>query len=452
MATDVTGRLAKFASALTYDSLPSEVIAHLKICILDTVGCGLFGSTLPWVHIMRAALDEVDQTPQASVWGTDVQYSMPNACLVNGTMVHSFELDDLHKQSILHPGSVVLPPLLAIAQKKGGITGKRIIEAAAAGYEVGSRVGMAVGTPHLVKGFHPTGTIGTFAAAAAAGRLLGLSATEMVHALGLAGTQSAGLMCAQYAAMAKRMHAGRAAQSGLLAALLAAKGFTGAENIVEAEYGGFGRTMSDDPDFEATLGGLGDDFEILKVGFKPYACCGSNHTTIDGLKSIVAGNGLRPEEIASIDIKTTSVTYVHVGWPYNPESVTSAQMNLYYCAAVCVLDGDVFTEQFRPDRIKSPDVLQFIDKINIESSPALDALGHEKRHSVRIKVSLVDGRHFEANIDYAKGHPRNPMKADDLMIKYKKLAGVVRPVDQVDRTAAQIMELEKMKDVNALTL
>jgi 2-methylcitrate dehydratase PrpD len=450
MANKATYQMARFAAGAAYDSLPAEVISHLKLCILDTVGCGLFGSTLPWNRILREALSEIDDMQQASVWGTDARCAMTNACLANGTMVHSFELDDLHKQSILHPGSVVLPPLLAIAQRDGGVTGRMLIEAAAVGYEVGARVGMAVGTPHLLKGFHPTGTIGTFAAAAAAGRLRGLSVDQMVHALGLAGAQSAGLMCAQYAAMAKRLHAGRAAQSGLLAALLAARGFTGAENILEAEYGGFVGTMSDQADFESALGGLGNDFEILNVGFKPYACCGSNHTTIDGLKAIVADNALQPEDIAAVDIQTTNVTYLHVGWPYKPESVTSAQMNLYYCAAVCILDGEVFIDQFIPSRIGAPDVMKFIQKINIARSPELDALGHAKRHSVAVKVSLRDGREYKTSVDRPWGNPHNPMRADDLMRKYKKLAEAVWPTDRVDRTAAQILELENLNDVNRL--
>jgi len=444
--TSLTSDLAKFIHTVSYSCLPSSVVAHLKTCIIDTIGCGLFGSTMPWASILIDCFNEAPPGRNASVWGTAHRFSPTDAALINGTLVHSFELDDLHARGIIHPGSVTLPTAMALAETRGGISGKKFIEALAAGYEVGARVGMFVGTSHLLKGFHPTGTCGTFASAATAGKLLNLSETELIHALGIAGAQSAGLMAAQYASQVKRMHAGRAAQSGLFAAKLAGKGFTGAVDILEAEYGGFGSTMSDQLDYEAALAGIGNDFELMNVGFKPYACCGSNHTTIDALNQIISQNSLEAEEIEKIEIKTTKATKLHVGWEYLPDTVTTAQMNLYYCAAAFILDREVFVDQFTGDRIRDPRIMEFIRKISIEADAGLDAEGPHKRHSVRVKILTRRGATFERKVDYPKGNPRNPMTQTDIEAKFRKLAGNVLPERKADQILAKISDLDTLAD------
>lgn len=230
MSNEPTRDLARFAAELTFEKIPPPVVEHIKLCLLDTFGCGLFGSTLPWSKIVADFARDLGGKRESTVWGRNFKVSAPNAALANGTAVHSFELDDLHKTSIVHPGSIAVSPALAMAEHIGGCNGKEFLTAVIAGYEVAIRVGMSVGTSHLERGYHPTGTNGTFGAGAAAGRILGLNADKMTEDLGIAGTQAAGLMAAQYSAMVKRMHAGRAAQSGVYGALLAQKGLTGITN------------------------------------------------------------------------------------------------------------------------------------------------------------------------------------------------------------------------------
>jgi len=222
-----TQKLASFAVNLTFSDISPVVVDHMKWCLLDTVGCGLFGSTLPWGKILGEFARDLGGRRESTILGMAAKASAPNAALANGTMIHGFELDDIHPLSIIHPGSVTFPAALAIGERRGRCTGKEFLTALVVGYEVGIRVGMCVGASHLHRGFHPTGTHGTFAAAAAAGKLLGLDEKRMIHAFGIAGTQAAGLMAAQYSAMVKRMHAGRASQSGVYGALLAEKGLTG---------------------------------------------------------------------------------------------------------------------------------------------------------------------------------------------------------------------------------
>lgn len=214
---------------------------------------------------------------ESTVWGCNFKVLAPNTALANGTVVHSFELDDLHITSIVHPGGIAVTPALAMAEHIGGRDGKEFLTAVVAGYEVAIRVGMSMGTSHLQREFHPTGTNGTFGAGAAARRTLKLDAEKMTHCLGIAGTQVAGLMTAQYSAMVKRMHAGRAAQSGVYSALLAQKGLTGITNILEADYGGYCKVMAEVCDRDKLTVGLGENFETGRVGFKAYSAGGSTH-------------------------------------------------------------------------------------------------------------------------------------------------------------------------------
>jgi aconitate decarboxylase len=328
MHREPTRALAQFAAQLTYDKIPASVIEHAKLCLLDTVGCGLFGSTLPWSRILADFARDLGGRQESTIWGRDFQASASNAALANGTAVHSFELDDLHKTSIVHPGSVAIPATLAMAEHIGGCNGKEFLVAMVAGYEVAIRVGMSLGTSHLRRGFHPTGTHGAFGAGAAAGRILGLNVDKMTHDLGISGTQAAGLMAAQYSAMVKRMHAGRAAQSGIYGALLAQKGLTGITNILEADYGGYCRAMAEVSDMNKLTAGLGESFEAGRVGFKAYAAGGSTHTAHEAVKSIMENNDLAADMIDKITIHATTATYHHTSWEYKPEGVTAAQMNM----------------------------------------------------------------------------------------------------------------------------
>ena len=191
-----------------------------------------------------ATLAAVDSSTGCGVWGTAARLSAPHAALVNGTLVQSFELDDVHRQGVLHVGAVTLPALFAVAELRPGMSGRDFLTAAVAGYEIGPRVGMCMGQEHIGQGWHSGATVGVFSAAAGAAAGLRLSADKTVHALGIAGTQAAGLMAAQYGAMVKRMHAGRSSQSGLYGALLAEQGFTGIVDVFESPYGGFCTTFS----------------------------------------------------------------------------------------------------------------------------------------------------------------------------------------------------------------
>src|SRR5574341_1095670 len=285
--TSPTRVLANYISGLSYRAIPPEVIAHIKLCLVDSLGCALFGSTLPWGKIIAAFARELGKGKGALIWGDGAEVPSTSAPLANGTMVHSFEMDDLHRVGVIHPGAETAPAADALVRHAGKVDGKRFLTAVVAVYEVGCRVAMTGGASQLRRGFHPSATSGTFAAGAAAAKMLQLNPVKTLHTLGIAGTQAAGLMAAQHSSMVKRMHPGRSAQAGVYGALLANKGFTGIEDILEAPYGGFCSTFCDQPDLSHLTSDLGERFETLNVGFKPYPCCGSNHTSIDALKNIL---------------------------------------------------------------------------------------------------------------------------------------------------------------------
>lgn len=438
----LTEQLAEYAASLKFSDIPAEVVEHLKLCLLDTLGCGLYGSTLPWTRKTMALAEAEQAMPQATIWGTSMKTSASLAALVNGTAVHAYEMDDLHRESIVHLGSVVITTALAMAQRLGGITGEELITAIVVGYEVGARVGMAAGTAHLRQGFHPTGTCGAFAAAAAAGKVLGLNKDEMWNALGIGGTRGAGLLAAQYGAMTKRLHAGYAAQSGVYAADLAARAFTGAGTILEEAYGGFLSSMAGGGNPEKLL--VNGKFELAIVGFKPYACCGSNHTTIDCLLGFIESKDLRPEEIEEVRVLASLATVHHVGWAYQPSGVTTAQMNLQYCAAVTLLDRQCFVDQFDEGRLADSRIIELADRVHVVENPAITAAGPDERHHVKVQVRLRNGGILEAEKCHARGSQFNPMGRTDVAAKYRVLAGKVLPPESVRQLEDKVNRLEKL--------
>lgn len=445
-----TRELAQFSARLTYDDIPAAAVERIKLCMLDTFACGLFGSSLSWSGIVADFARDLGGDREATVWGRNFKVSVSNAALANGTAVHSFEMDDLHKTSIVHPGSVVLTPAMAMAEHIGGCDGKTFLAALVAGYEVAIRVGMSVGTSHLRKGFHPTGTNGTFGAAAAAGKLLKLNDEKMTHALGIAGTQAAGLMAAQYSAMVKRMHAGRAAQSGVYGALLAQRGLTGITNILEADYGGYCKVMADESAMDLLTRGLGESFETASVGFKPYAAGGSTHTGHEAVKTIMQENQLTADMIDNIKIRATTATYHHTSWEYQPEGVTAAQMNMQYVVAVTAQEGLIFIDQFTEEKIRDPKIIAFSRKVEVVADPELDKLGPEYRHAIIAEVETTDGNVFSRRVDTAKGSNKNPMTADEVVEKFRTLAGKVVSAEKVDALYDRIQTLEKAADVREL--
>jgi len=445
--------IARFVSGLTAEQIPQAVRERIKLLILDSLGCALYGAHLEWSKILQKTLADIDCSQAATVWGTHLRMSLPHAALINGSQIQGFELDDVHRQGVMHVGAVVLPGLLGIAQSKRAMSGREFLAAATAGYEVGPRVGLCMGPEHIAQGWHSGATLGVFSAAAAAARGLGLDVSQTVHALGIAGTQASGLMAAQYGAMVKRMHAGRSAQSGLYGALLAEQGFTGIENVLESEYGGFCTTFSRSQDrfdlAQLTLG-FGSVWQTMRIALKFYSCVGSNHTTLDAIRLLQAQRPFGANDVKEVLVSGSQVTMDHVGWRYRPDGLTAAQLNLPYCVATLLLDGECFVDQFTQEKVADPQRMALAERVHVAHDDQITARGSKYRHMVHVKVELLDGTLLQTSVEAPRGSEDNFANQDQIARKFELLAGKVLGPERTRALRDAVLGLENMDDVGQL--
>jgi 2-methylcitrate dehydratase PrpD len=365
-------------------------------------------------------------------------------------MIHSFDYDDYH-QAKIHPGAVVIPAAISIGERMGA-SGKAVLTAMVAGYETMIRVSFATGpNASRLKGWHLTGTTGTFGAAAAAGNLLRLNQGETASALGMAGTQSAGLWAfTADGAMSKRFHAGRSSQSGIIGALLAQKGYKGPTQILEAEDGGFCRATSDQVDFALALDGLGKRFLSGEVNIKPYACCASVHSAIDAVRDLVQVHKIIPPDIERVFVKTARGVKVQCGFPYEPLSVLQAQMSLQYSMAVFLLEGKAHAEQFTEEKISDPKILELAKRVEIVLDDEIEKI-YPERFANKVEILLKSGERFETRVDFAKGSSERPMSFEEVAEKFESLAGRVIAKKRIDAIVEAIEKIEKLDDIRTLT-
>jgi 2-methylcitrate dehydratase PrpD len=443
-----TRDLARFAAGTRFTDIPATVIDRVKLSILDGLGVCLHGSTLPWTQMVRDMVIEDGGKPLASVWNSGAKVGLTGAVLVNSTAGHAFEMDDIHKESILHPNSLSVPTALALAEADPTLSGRDIVTAIAIGAEIGIRIGNAATMALFLNGFHPQGTSGAFVAAVTAGHLLKLSAEQMQHAIGIAGSLGAGLMAAQEGAMVKRLHAGRAAQGGMTAALLARKGFTGISDVVEAGYGGFLSAIARTPNPARLLDGLGSDWEVAKVGFKMYPNVTSIHAALDATRAAIAEERLRPRDIQAIEIGCGHMTFVHTAWDYRPAGVTAAQMNMFYGIAVMALRGDVAARDYTETTIADPETLSFIPCIKVFVDDALEAMGPAYRHAARVTVRTADGRAIAREVLNRRGSPENPVTREDVERKFAANLTDLLDRAEIDRLKSCALSLDTLANAD----
>jgi aconitate decarboxylase len=440
----VTRDIADFAANLQYQDIPEDLILNAKQCIRDSLGCGAFGAPTPWVQAVARTVTQLGQSPTASAWGMKLKVDPLGAAFINGTAAQGYELDDCHDQSMSHYGAGVVPAVIASSEGAfGKFDGKDMIRATVAGYELGTRIGNTVSPSAFHRGFHPCGLTSTFGSAAAIAKLLDLDTDQYVNALGLAGSQAAGLMAAQFGAMAKRFHSGKASQNGIIAALAAREGLTGVRDVLEAPYGGFCSTYSSEYDLSFATNGLGTDWEMRRNGFKRYSSLASSQTSVDALRAIREKTGICGEDVAKVRIGTTEMVFVHCGWPYVPNGETiSAQMNLPYTGAVTLLYGNAFIDEYSDDKLLDPTIIDLANRIEVYVDPELDAREKHQMRAVRVTVTTKDGAEHFYEQTYRSGHWRNPMSEEMLKDKFRDLASRVLTADAVNEIERVIDNLE----------
>lgn len=450
MQEHATRDLARFGALLTFDQIPPQVTARVKSSVLDSLGCCILGATLPWTRKVAELADREGARPAASMIGFGRKTSAALAALVNGTAGHAFELDDIHRESILHAGTLTMPVCLALQEERGGGSGQDLIAAMVAGYEIAARVGNGATMDLFLRGFHPQGTTGAFASAASAAHILGLDPPRYQQALGIAGSLGSGLMAAQEGAMVKRLHCGHACQVGIQAARLAENGFTGIPDIVEASYGGFVSSHSGKPNPGRLTDGLGTTWETLNVGYKPHASVTSIHSALDALREMMHDHRLVAGDIAGIEIGLSPMTYVHCAWEYKAQGVTAAQMNLFYGMAVIALDGVAFTEQYREKRLDEPGILALIRRQRAYVDEEIEAMGPDFRHACRVRLTTNDGRALEKLALHRRGSPENPMRPAEIVEKFRAVVAPCMQRADAERVIALVDHLEALADVRAL--
>lgn len=449
----VTGRLCAWLADFRLESVPTETLDRAKDLILDGLGCALVGARLPWSRTAVEAMARLEGPGPATLIGWDRGLCAPAAALLNGTFIQGFELDDFHPLGPLHSASLLLPALLALSDLQP-VSGREFLRAAVAGFEVGPRVGMALhGAQMLSRGWHSGAVFGTHAAAVASGVVLGLDAARFEDALGLAGTQSGGLMAAQYEAMCKRMHHGFAARAGLTAACLVAGGYTGIKRVFERDYGGFLSVFGEGhaPEAERIVSGLGERWETQRITIKPYAAMGALHAPLDALFELARRRPLKAHEIARMDVHMSHAAYHHGWWPLQrPITPIAAQMNVGYALAAATLDGAAMVRQFAPDRIDRDDVWALIPRITAHHEAAFDAGGPAGRGRTRLTIRFTDGS--EETVELAA--PRTatqPLDGAGVEAKFRTLTDGIVEDGRREAIRSLVRGLEDVADMRELT-
>ena len=422
----MTRALAEVLARTRYEDLAADVIHHAQRSVTDWLGSALGGSIEKPARLAQQVAVRFGTSNEATIFNAR-RASAPVAAFANGVASHILELDDIHKGSTVHAAAPIIPAALAVAEREHA-DGRAFLTAVTVGYEAALRIGEAVNPSHYYF-FHPTGTVATFGAAAAAGSLLRLSATQMVDALGSAGTQAAALWEFNAdGAMSKHLHPGKAAMNGILAAELAKAGFTGATRILEGERGFF-RAMSTSFDASRITDALGVRWKISENGYKLYSCCGHTHTAVDCALEIRARRRWSNDDVLrhvrSITIETYGPGYEIVK-EMNPRTPYQAKFSLAYCVAAALLEGELGLDQFSGDRfgdegVRDGVMAELLRRVRVSVADDLTAK-YPAAWPVRLTIETASGAERGAS-DYPKGNAENPVSTEDLERKFSALVG-----------------------------
>jgi len=444
-----TQRLAAAAAGFTAGTLPVDTLESAKDYLLDHIAVSLYGMQQPWSGFVADMVAVDGGTPQASVYGRRLRVPAGAAALVNGTAAHGFELDDWHAGSLSHLGAAVIPAVLAVAERDR-LHGRDVLAAIVAGYEVMARAGMS-GIPSIImRGYHPTGTHGPIGAAAGVGNLLGVSPEVMTWALGIGASCAAGLMefsQDEAGTMVKRVHAGRAAQAGVVAVDLAQRGLTAPRASLDGKYG-YCRVLSDAPNPDALVKGLGEDFEIRRNNVKPYACCGMLHAPMDAVEDLMKKHAIRLDDIDDIVIGgSRAVVEQHASTVI--ESVMAAQYSMPYAAAVALLGKSLDPRMFDEGRYRDPQVMNLARRVRLEVDPAIEAVFPGKLGGTA-RIRVKDGRQFELRVIDARGTTDNPFGREGIVAKARALCDGLLPPAAIDELIERVFGFERETDAGAL--
>jgi 2-methylcitrate dehydratase PrpD len=451
----LTQEVANFVAKTRYGNLPSDVVGAARGFILDGIGVALAGSTDECSRIVQAQIRQMGGNGQATVLGTALSAPMAKAALANGVAAHAMDYDDTQLSTskeavyglLTHPTTPVLAAALAVGEKNR-IRGKELLLAYILGVEVECRIADAINPRHYQSGFHSTATMGGLGAAMAAGKILGLKEEALIRTLGIAASMASGLR-ENFGTMTKPLHAGRAAENGVTAALLAQAGFTAAMNILEARRG-FYNAMAGGYDESKIAGRLGRPYFMLEPGIsiKPYPSGSLSHPAQDLILDLVKQNDLHAVDIESIEVGTNSNVPNALIYPM-PKNALEGKFSIPFCMAIAVLERRAGIAQFQDSKVRNRKVIELMKRVVLVVDDELEALGYDQVRS-RIRIKLKDGRMIEGRYDVARGHPEKPMNWTELGEKFYDCASLVLPRKNVEDAMEFVARLEQQPSLAPL--
>ncbi|MGH8647833.1 MAG: MmgE/PrpD family protein [Burkholderiales bacterium] len=433
---EVTRTRAKFIVGHRAADVPQKVRHEAARSFLNWVGCAVGASRHETVERALAALNEFSGPREATVLGRGDRLDIMLAALMNGTTSHTFDFDDTHLKTIIHPSGPVASALLALAERKP-VKGGDFLHAFILGVETECRIGNAVYPSHYDVGWHITATAGVFGAAAAAGRLLELSEQQMVWALGIAATQSSGLR-EMFGTMVKPMHPGNAARNGLLAALLASKNFTSAEEGIEGRRA-FANVLATERNLAEITDRLGETWEIALNTYKPFACGIVEHPAIDGCIQLRNEHKLKPEDIESIALKVHPLVLELTG-KRTPRTGLEGKFSVYHSCAVAFIHGAAGEAQYSDEAVRDPRVVALRDRVTAAVEKGV------REDQVHVTIKLRNGKTLERYVEHAVGSLDRPMSDADLEAKFRGLANGILSKPETDKLIRLCWDVAKLKD------
>jgi 2-methylcitrate dehydratase PrpD len=429
-----TERLARFISECKYAWLPNDVVAGVKRCFLDWIGVTLGATGDDGAKILLGVVQGHGGKRQASIFGSRARTTMLQAALVNGTMSHALDYDDAHNVVRTHPSAPLVPALFAVAEYFQ-LPGKELITAFVAGYETTVRIGRALGKEYYERGWHATSVLGRFGAAAGTARLLRLPPDKTAVALGLAATQAGGLRDV-FGTMGKAFHAGKAASDGLFAAILAKEGFTAPGDMLE-EKKAFSEVLSREYNPELIVKGLGMEYGVGEVNFKPYAACLLVHPVVDAVLAIRTDHRPDPDQIEKIDIRVAPLNLKVTG-DFNPQTGFEAKFSLPMAGAMALVFGNVNHSLFTHSVVHDPSVRRLMGVMQAASDASMD------ENEAVVSIVMKNGQRYSSHITAPKGNPGNPMTFVELASKVRDLSAQVLTPKAVERVVHTVTCLEEL--------
>jgi 2-methylcitrate dehydratase PrpD len=448
--------LAKYVTGVTYDDLPPEVVEATKRDILDTLGVAIAGSSVAGGKEITELVREWQGKGESTLIMQGISAPAPFAALVNGTMAHALDFDDAYERAILHAGVSSVPAAFAVSERIGAVSGKALITAVTLGTDVCCRLGDASKIDPSEVGFMYTSVYGFFGAAAAASKLLNLSEEQMLNAFGIAYAQASGNFQAVVdGALTKRMQAGFASSGGLMSALMASKGLTGAKDSLEGQKGLFSTYLQGRYDPDALTVDLGRRFAVVDLSFKPYPCCRSTHPAIDATLALAKDNHITPEDVDEISVCTGEAARLvcePLEVKQNPRVFVDAQFSIPWMVATALVKRKVSIEDVTPKAITNKKVLALASKVKPEIDNRMGSGRGTPPAEVRIKMKNTD-KVYILREGFPKGHPSKPMNWGELCDKFRDCASHgAKPLsrDSIQKVIKMITGLERVKDVGEI--